>query len=52
MLNKFYSFIKDILRENYKFIAFLIILVVVLKFPLPYYIFTEGGISEVIIYLM
>ena len=46
MLNKFYSFIKDILRENYKFIVFLIILVVVLKFPLPYYIFTAGGISD------
>lgn len=39
------SFI-DFLRNEYKFIIFTIILVLVATFPLPYYIFVSGGITD------
>jgi PDZ domain-containing protein len=39
------SFI-DFLRNEYKFIIFTIILVIVATFPLPYYIFVSGGITD------
>ncbi len=46
MFKKLYNNLLGFLRENYKFISFLIILVIVLRYPLPYYVFTSGGITD------
>lgn len=46
MFNKIYEFLKRILKENYKIIIFLICFTIVISYPVPYYIFTSGGIDD------
>ena len=46
MLNKIYESSKKILKRNYKGIIFLICFTLIISYPVPYYIFTSGGISD------
>ena len=46
-MQKFIQKIKEYVKENYKFLLFLVVLYLVLTFPLPYYIYTGGGIMPV-----
>ncbi len=46
MFKKTLNVIKETIKEEYKFIIFCILLVVVLNFPLNYYIVMGGGISD------
>lgn len=39
--------IKEFIQENYMFLLFYILLVAILTYPLPYYIYTGGGILSV-----
>ena len=39
--------IKNVLKENIKFIIFLIVMVTVINIPLPYYILAPGGIIDI-----
>lgn len=39
--------IKKIFKENIKFIIFLIVMIVVINIPLPYYILAPGGIIDI-----
>ncbi len=48
-LNKKYKFttvIFDTLKHSYKTLIFLFILFLILTFPVPYYVFTSGGITD------
>ena len=47
MLKKFYDKIKDFIKEEYKFILFLIVFVVICTWPVNYYIVIGGGISDI-----
>lgn len=47
MLKKFYEKVKDFIKEEYKFILFLIVFVVVCTWPVNYYIVIGGGISDI-----
>lgn len=47
MLKKILSYIKNFIREEYKFIIFLITLYIILSYPINYYITVGGGISDV-----
>lgn len=38
--------IKNFYRENYKTIIFLVLFYVIIRFPVPYYVFTSGGITD------
>ncbi len=46
IFKKLFSYIMNFLREDYKIIAFLLIFYLVITFPLPYYVFTSGGITD------
>jgi PDZ domain-containing protein len=46
-MTKLYERIKLLLRENYKFLLFLILFYLVLTIPLPYYIHTTGGLIDI-----
>ena len=46
-MKRFISFIIDTIKEEYKFIIVLLLLFIILKFPLNYYIITGGGTSDV-----
>ena len=46
MFNKIYEFIKKIFKENYKSLIFFICFLLVMSYPVPYYIFTSGGITD------
>lgn len=46
MFKKFITAIKETIKEEYKFIIFMTLLLVVLNFPLNYYIVIGGGISD------
>lgn len=46
MFIKIYEWFKKLFRENYKLIIFAIVFFIVLEYPVPYYIFTNGGISD------
>ena len=46
MFSKIYEFFKKLLKQNYKGIIFLICFVIVISYPVPYYIFTSGGITD------
>lgn len=46
IFKRFFSYILNFLREDYKIIAFLLIFYLVITFPLPYYVFTSGGITD------
>jgi PDZ domain-containing protein len=47
MINKLYEEIISMVRENYKYIFFLLIFYFVLTIPLPYYIHTKGGLIDI-----
>lgn len=47
MFNKVYEYIKKIIKENYLFISFCFLLPCIMLYPLPYYIYSGGGISNV-----
>ena len=38
--------IKNFYRENYKTVIFLILFYLIIRFPVPYYVFTSGGITD------
>ena len=42
-----YKTLKSALKEDYKFILFIIILYIILQYPLNYYITVGGGISDI-----
>ena len=46
-MRKLLSYIIDFIKEEYKFILFLILLFIIFEFPVNYYIITGGGISNV-----
>lgn len=46
MFNNIYEFIKKILKYNYKEIIFVICFILIANYPVPYYIFTSGGITD------
>lgn len=47
MLKKFYEKVKSFIKEEYKFILFLIVFVVICTWPVNYYIVIGGGISDI-----
>lgn len=47
MFTKFYDKTKQFIKENYKYILSLILFYIVITYPLDYYIFTGGGISNI-----
>lgn len=47
MLKKFYEKVRDFIKEEYKFILFLIVFVAICTWPVNYYIVIGGGISDV-----
>ena len=47
MLKKFYEKVRNFIKEEYKFLLFLIFFVVVCTWPVNYYIVIGGGISDV-----
>lgn len=46
MLKKIYRYIKEFIREEYKFIIFVVSIFIILNIPLNYYIIVGGGISD------
>ncbi|MBE6147576.1 MAG: PDZ domain-containing protein [Firmicutes bacterium] len=47
MLVKVYEEIKKIIKDNYLFFSFYFILLAVLFYPLPYYIYSGGGLIDI-----
>ena len=47
MLKKLFNYMLNFIKEEYKFIIFLIIFYIVMSFPLNYYITIGGGASDV-----
>lgn len=47
MFKKFYEKVKEFIKEEYKFILFLVGFVVVCNWPINYYVIIGGGISDV-----
>lgn len=47
MVIKFYEKLKEIIKKNYLYILFFFILYTILLYPLPYYIYSGGGIINV-----
>ena len=43
MLNKIYDKLKKIIKENYKDALIMAVIIIVMLFPLPYYIYIGGG---------
>lgn len=46
MIKKFFKYIVDYVKEEYKFLLFTILLLILLNIPLNYYIIIGGGISD------
>ena len=46
MINKLFIKTKSFFRENYKVLIFFISFYLIFTFPLPYYVFTHGGITD------
>ena len=46
MFKQFLKRLLEIIKEDYKFIIFMILLIVVLEYPLNYYIILGGGVSD------
>lgn len=46
MYKKVGNFILQLLKDYYKMIIFLIIFFIVVNYPVPYYVFTSGGITD------
>lgn len=47
MLKKIKDYVVEMFREEYKFIIFMLLLLIILNYPLNYYITVGGGISDV-----
>lgn len=47
IFNKLYVKIKNFIKDNFVFLLYLFIIYIVLTFPLPYYIYSGGGILEI-----
>lgn len=47
MIKKFYEYIKNFITENYLYLLFLLVSIVVFTYPLPYYIYNGGGLINV-----
>ena len=45
MLRKFIDYIKEFIKEEYKFILAVLFIFIILNIPLNYYITVGGGIS-------
>ena len=43
---KFSTIVKDALKSSYKSLIFIAILFLILTYPVPYYVFTSGGITD------
>lgn len=46
MFSKLYVFILNIFKKSYKSIIFILCFLLVATYPVPYYIFTSGGITD------
>jgi len=46
-MKKVFTYIKEFIIEEYKFLIFLFLLYIILQYPLNYYIVTGGGTSDV-----
>lgn len=46
MINKIYEKIKQFIKENYLILLFYIVFIAAMIYPLPYYIYTGGGIID------
>lgn len=47
MLKKFFTYILEFIKEEYKFLIFIVTLYIILNFPVNYYITVGGGTSDV-----
>lgn len=47
MMRKIFKKIKEYIRENYKFLLFLIIFSFIISYPVPYYIHSTGGLIDI-----
>ncbi len=47
MFKKIYDIVLSFIKENYKFLIFIIFFYLVLTFPLPFYIYTGGGTIDI-----
>ncbi len=47
MINKLYESIKKYIKENYKFLIILVMLLIVLSCPVPYFIYNGGGTIDI-----
>lgn len=47
MFTKLYEKCKNYIKQNYKFLIVLLLSYIVFTFPLPYYIYTTGGIMDI-----
>lgn len=47
MFTKLYEKVKDYMKENYLWLLFYVVFVAVMLYPLPYYIYTGGGIIDI-----
>lgn len=47
MINKIYEKVKKFMKENYLIILFCLVFYTTMTYPLPYYIYTGGGIIDV-----
>ena len=45
-MKKLLSLIKNFFRENYELIIFFFVFYLFINFPVPYYVFTSGGITD------
>lgn len=46
MFNKIYEEVKSFIKENYKFLIFIIIFAIVINIRVPYYVYSGGGIQD------
>lgn len=47
MITKYYEYTKKIIKENFTFLLSIIIMLLIFLYPLPYYIYSPGGILDV-----
>lgn len=47
MINKIYEKFKNFMKENYLWLLFYLVFIATMTFPLPYYIYTGGGIINI-----
>lgn len=47
MIKKGYKKVKEFVIEEYKFLIFLVVMIIVITYPLPYYVTVGGGVSNI-----